>query len=436
MNTLRRIPFWGALALLIYMPFHVFLSQSISLLTGGLDAWKLAKDGMIAILTVFIICLTWQQRRRPCWFIVLIVGTSLYAALHIVLWVLHPHLFRDSALLGSIYNVRIPCLLIIGAGAGLLWPEGRRWIWPVVIGVSTLVAVLGIVQYFLPKDILTHVGYSLERGVRPNFFIDDNPAFPRAMSTLRDPNSLGAYLLVPLAALSAYALRLKSYPRRRQIGVVALLAVHFAALYVTFSRSAWLGAAVTLLLVLAWQFGAPLVRLARRYWPVAIAAVAVLTLVAVWQRHNPQLDGIVSHSTAAQVGPHDSNDLHWLYVRRGIEGIIRSPLGHGPGTAGLASIQNPTGGLLTENYYVQIGYELGVVGLLLFIALNVWIYMRLWKRHDLWATVLLSSFWGYVIMNMLLHTWSNEAVAAQWWIVAGIALVPLVAVQTKKQARR
>jgi len=32
---------------------------------------------------------------------------------------------------------------------------------------------------------------------------------------------------------------------------------------------------------------------------------------------------------------------------------------------------------------------------------------------------LLASFWGLIATNMLLHTWSNEAVAVVWWMLAG-----------------
>ncbi len=118
----------------------------------------------------------------------------------------------------------------------------------------------------------------------------------------------------------------------------------------------------------------------------------------------------------------DSNDYHTLLIRQGLEGIADQPLGHGPGTAGLVSIQNPNGGQLTENYYIQIGYEIGIAGLLMFIGFNAWVYIKLWKQHGYVALILCASFFAYVLTNMLLHTWSNEAVAAQWWLLAGLAL--------------
>jgi hypothetical protein len=54
--------------------------------------------------------------------------------------------------------------------------------------------------------------------------------------------------------------------------------------------------------------------------------------------------------------------------------------------------------------------------------MNVGVYVYLWRSKGVWHPVLLASFWAYVIMNMLLQIWSNEAVALQWWLLAGVAL--------------
>jgi len=437
LQTARKIPYWGVIALMVYMPFHVFIAQSASLATGGLEAWKIGKDVFLAVLTVFTICLVLWKKRAGRAFAVLVTVTAVYALLHLVEWWLHPHIYDRSAVIGTIYNVRVLCFAVLGYGAALLTPYkfAFRSITKVVIAVSTVVVLLGLLQYVLPKDILTHFGYSLDRGVRPNFFIDDNPAFPRIMATLRDPNSLAAYLLLPLALLATRLMHIRDYGRRRQILLVGLFAAHAVALYLTFARSAWLGAAVMFGVIVWWQFSSQFVHIFRRWWPVCIVLILLAGAALFTQRHNAALDGILTHSTSAQVGQYDSNEYHWLYVKRGIEGIWHNPLGHGPGTAGLASIQDPHGGLLTENYYVQIGYELGVAGLALFIGVQAWLYMQVMRRRNEWKMPLLAAFWAYVVMNMLLHTWSNEAVAAQWWLVAGIALMQAPAHKAKDHLR-
>jgi hypothetical protein len=175
--------------------------------------------------------------------------------------------------------------------------------------------------------------------------------------------------------------------------------------------------------VVGWRFSSQFVQVLRRWWWMILALVVLAAGVIFLLRHNTTVNGVLTHSTTAQVGQYDSNEYHWIYVQRGLQGIWHEPFGHGPGTAGLASIQNPNGGLLTENYYVQLGYEVGVIGLALFTAVSVWLYRRLLGRHDGWTVMLLASFWGYVVMNLVLHTWSNEAVATQWWLLAGLALV-------------
>ncbi len=421
-DTLRRIPYWGFWALLIYMPFHIFLSQSLSVATGGLEVWKVAKDVVLLVLTLFTICLVWQQRRANRVFNTLVILSAAYAALHLLLWMFHPDSYAKSAIIGIIYNVRLCGFLLVGVGAALLTPHlfAFRSIFKVLVGVSTVVALLGVLQFFLPKDLLTHLGYSLERGARAAFYIDDNASLPRIMSTLREPNALGAYLLLPIAIIAAYLAKVKTAGRRPLLA--GLLLLHIVALFLTFSRSAWLAAVVVLVLVGCWEYRKQLVLFVKK-WRWALLSVLFIASASLFvARGSSFVQHYITHSTNEAVVDLDSNDYHKLLLEQGIAGVIMQPLGHGPGTAGLASIQNPTGGQLTENYYVQIAYEVGVMGLALFVLINLVVYRELYRRHDLFGRVLLAAFWGYVITNMLLHTWSNEAVAAQWWLLAGAAL--------------
>jgi len=412
------------LLLLAYMPFHIFLSQSLSLLTGGLDAWKLGKDVLTGLLTLFAVCLVWQQRRGTRLFNLLVGITAAYAALHGLIWLLHPDIYRNSALLGIIYNNRLFCYVVLGMSAVLLWPQHitSNFLLRLMLGLSTVVALLGVIQWFLPHDFLTHFGYSLDRGTRAVFYIDDKSGFLRVMSTLREPNALGAYLIMPLTALTALLLRAKDYNRR--LVLLGMFGLHALALLLTFSRSAWLGATLSVALIVGWQYPARVHVFAKRFGLPLIALLVVAGVGLFSQRHSSFVRSYITHSSVNHNTTEiDSNGYHEVFVERGLHGIVHQPLGHGPGTAGLASIQNPKGSFLTENYYIQIGYEVGVVGLLLFVGMQALLYVRLWRqRQEVLPAVLLTSFWAYVLTNMLLHTWSNEAVAAQWWLLAGLSL--------------
>jgi len=405
------------------MPFHIFLAQSLSLFTGGLDAWKVGKDIALLLITLFTICLVFLYRKGNRVFYSLLIAAAVYGALHLLLWALHADIYDKSAMLGIIYNMRLPLAILLGAGAVLLLPKFVfSSVIKVILIVSTMVALLGIVQFLLPGDLLSHFGYSLDRGARPSFYIDDNFELPhRIMATLREPNALGAYLILPATALAALCMR--SPDKRKLLVYAGAFGAHALAIALTFSRSAWIGLVVSLVLLVWWQHHETVLRHLKRYWPVLAAGVLVLGIVAFSMRNTYFFQQYVVHSNSEEeVQDLDSNDYHLLFIQKGLEGIQADPEGHGPGTAGLASIQNPEGSFLTENYYVQIGYELGVLGLLLFVALNIYVYRKLLARKDMWGAILLSSFWAYVVTNMLLHSWANEAIAVQWWLLAGMAI--------------
>jgi O-antigen ligase len=436
MQRILKIPYLASLFLLAYMPLHIFLSQWLSSATGGLEAWKVGKDVLLGVVLLFTICLVWKQGKATRLFKTLLGVTFLYGLLHLILWAFHPDIYTKSAMLGTIYNVRLLLFVLLGMGAVLLWPakfvfsSALKW----VLVVSSIVAALGVLQYFLPPDTLAHFGYSLERGVRPAFAIDDHPDFPRIMSTLREPNALGAYLILPITALTLLFFRVKDSGRKYLVAGSWLM--HALAIFLTFSRSAWLALVLAILLAVWWQHKQRVLSVLKRFWPVMLTGVLLVAVLGFTQRNTHFFQQYIAHSNSEeQVADLDSNDYHSLLIKQGLEGVRDNPVGHGPGTAGIVSIQNPGGGQLTENYYIQIAYEVGIVGLGLFVAANFLVYALLWRRRDMFGLILCASFWGYVVTNMLLHTWSNEAVAAQWWILAGMAIAatPLVQVRAVRQ---
>lgn len=421
-RLLNLIPYYGFWVLLIYMPFHIFLSQSVSLVTDGLEIWKVGKDVLLALLVLFTICLVFLRKAASRPFKIILGLTVAYSLFIAITWLFNPEIHTPSALLGIVHNLRLPGFLLLGLGAAVLNPNKFAFslVIKVVLTVSTIVSGLAIIQYFLPPDVLTHLGYSLDRGVRPAFFIDDHPDLMRVMSTLREPNALGAYLILPIAALCAVIL--KSTSNKIRMWCFVLLLINSSALFLTFSRSAWLGAALAVVLIIWWSKTELIKVFVKRLWPALLAFVVLGTIGVYTLRDTAFVQQYVIHTSEVATSEDSSTDLHYILAREGFVAIIENPLGYGPGTAGLASIHSPDG-QLTENYYIQIGYEFGIFGLGVFIAINVLVYVWLWRRRDTFSLILLSSFWGYVVTNMLLHSWANEAVAAQWWLLAGAALV-------------
>ena len=208
----EKLAYYFAMALIIYMPLHIFLAQSISSLTGGLEVWKAAKD-VILVLAVFpLLFLSYKQGSfKNLFFKRFILLGACYAALYVLFLLFDKNSDTKAAITGAVYNCRILGYFLLGYVVATSQNSNVyvKSLLKTLLIMCLIVASFGVLQYFLPKDFLTHFGYSLQRGVKPMFFIDDKPDFPRVMSTLRDPNSLGAFLALPIT-YAVYFLYIKT----------------------------------------------------------------------------------------------------------------------------------------------------------------------------------------------------------------------------------
>ena len=431
---MKRLPIWGVYALLAYMPFHIFLSQWLSTWTGGLSAWKVGKDVLTMALVLLGLVLVLAKRlSNKKLFLVLSAVSVLYLILHIGLYFIRQDTTQEVGALATVYNNRVLWYLLIGLAAALIAPKEVNLgkLTRLVLVASTVVCLVGVAQYHLPKDIMTNFGYSVERGVKPAYFIDDKPDLPRIMSTLRDPNSLGAFLLLPILLLVQ---RLLDKARKNQRMMNAgLLLLHGLTLFLTFSRGAWAAMAVSLAALALTRYRQELASLLKKTWPWLATGLVVLLGAVYILRDQYIIQNIVYHSDESTTAELDSNELHAAFIENGVKGATEEPLGHGPGTAGIVSIQNTEGSLLTENYFVQIAYEVGILGLLLFVGILIFIQKKLitGPQSDL-LIALAASFWGFILMAMVSHLWTNEAVAVYWWLLSGVAIAHSLSQKIKR----
>ena len=416
--------FYGLLA---YMPLHILLSTWVGTSFDILPAAKVFKE--VALIAGFL-CAAAAAITKP-WFRDflkdrLIWLIAAYAALTLLLAALKPT-DQDAEILGVVYNLRF-LLFFIYAGllAGLY--DVKKLLHKsliIALAVGIFVSLFGVIQYaVLPTDALTKVGYSRENGVLPAFFIDDKPDLERIMSTVRDPNSLGSYLIIITSLALSLFFGTRQKDKARVFAGISLLGL--LALLLTFSRSAWLGfifAAVVILFFLK-----PLKEYLQQYKKalsiIFVSLILVLTLAAITFKDSYFVQNVIFHADQSTV-LEDPNELRVRFWQESVANITQNPAGTGPGTAGLASIRNNVQGTeLNENYYLQIASEVGILGLLLFLAILVLVARRLFRRRESTiALALLAAFAGLAVTNFLVHIWSNEAVAYTWWGLTGLLLL-------------
>jgi hypothetical protein len=423
-QRLKQLPFWGACALMCYMPFHIFLSQWLGTSLGALSAWKVAKDIAIILLTILTILLSlmyldYKQWRRYRWLVWL---SGAYAGLHILVYLFNRETSLRVAGLASTYNNRfiwVFLVIIFGALLAHIKPNPRTVV-KVTLIISTILCVLGMLQWVLPKDILTHFGYAKELGVKPNFFINEDPAFPRVFATIRDPNSFGATLIIPILFI-IQSLRAGWFKRRL---LFVLLSVHLLALYLSFSRAAWGGLLIAGLAYAVLTHKEQAINFTKRFWPVMAAGLIVMAVGLYQVRSTPAFRSIVLRADDKNAATElDSDEYHLYFIEEGIRSVADRPEGYGPGTAGNVSIQTGENAQLTENYYVQIAHEVGIIGLAIFLAIWGIVIYLLWHNSSPLREAMIAAAAAFAVMAMVMHLWTNEAVAYTWWGLAALALV-------------
>lgn len=236
----------------------------------------------------------------------------------------------------------------------------------------------------------------------------------RAGSLLLSPLSLGFYLLLPFAVAVQQLLR----PRPGLWGLPCA-AVLAGGLLVTFTRSAILGAIVVCFVALrARRSGAP----ARRARLALILAAAIVIAVPVAAR-----TGLGARTSTALENQGSTAD-HLRGLTTGVKTMIDEPLGLGLGTQPGVGDRFATATKLTsENAYLQIANELGVVALGLFVALLVLLLRRLRvaaseSDDDPMAGAWHSAAVALVVGGMFLHIWNDFTMAWSFWAGAGIVL--------------
>jgi hypothetical protein len=408
--------------ILFVMPVHAFLSTWLGTAIGPLLVWKSWKEILIFLMVPVVI---WYTVLRPdvarvIWGRLVNKLIALYALLHLLL-----SLFSTASLqaviAGLMINLRFLAIFVLVQVIVEAKPKCleqlRRWAPRWLLWTGIALGALAILQvYILPKDFLIQFGYNKDATVAPYILVDQNPHALRAFATMRGPNTLGAYMLMPVAT-ALYLL----YRKRRDLVAFTAATLGVAAIYLTGSRSAWLGLLATVVVL-----GIMLLPRAQmaKWGKRAIVPTILLVVLVGWAAVNvASVRLAIFHSSPGDSSlTEGSSDKHWEATVRGASDVVRHPLGSGPGSAGPASFYNAPGTNLSENYYVQIAQEVGFVGLGLFVAINVLVIRAIVRHRGMLPAMLIASFAGISLINLLLHGWADDPTALTWWAFAGICM--------------
>jgi hypothetical protein len=290
------------------------------------------------------------------------------------------------------------------------------------VGVAGALVVLifALLQVFiLPADILKYIGYSTKTIV-PYLTVDQNQSYIRINSTLRGPNPVGAYALIVLTLLTSVIVKKRPIPKNKTQLVMAVLAVGgIVALWVSYSRSALIGAVIAVLIVIV---SALYGRVSKKIWALKLVIVAVLVVVALSLGGKTFISNIALHDNPNGGSATKSDQGHLSSLSDGFNLMLHQPLGAGIGSTGSASLYTKSP-LIIENQYLFIAHEAGWLGLISFLIVFVWVLRRLWQKRQDWLAVgVFASGIGLAIIGLLLPVWVDDTISIIWWGLAAVAL--------------
>lgn len=452
LQTVRELM---ATVLVALLPLHALLVTVITrLLTGPghaplpwLAFWK---ETLLVALLIIAATEIWQRCRRerhlPHSDLLDVLIVSLFAVAILSAVVLGTPLMKLA--LGLRYDVLAPLSFVILRKVP--WSAaGQARIFRTILGVAIGVAAFGLIGLILPVSVFGTLGYATNFH---SLYLPDSPLAPfsqigetmirRAQSTLSGPNQLGIWLVIPIAILFARATHRRSL--RRSTAAIGLLLG--ATLFATFSRTAWIAATVGTLGAGALQMSSKLVR--RWFLPVA-AGLAVLMLIGI----------LAAPKAVVRVS---SSRGHFEKPVEALHRLLASPWGEGLASAGPASSRfadacvvlrpeddpswaknqpnlcvflgeqqvQPTDRLCQcpfhpENWYLQLGVELGWPGVLLWLLIVGLTLKRLLpltlSREVAGSTAAIAQL-SLATASLFLHAWEDAAVAFTIWILTAIAL--------------
>ena len=464
------------LILLVCLPLHALLVTLGTKLIFGpgfapfsmLALWKEALLGLILVIAFFEILHALATRRASLNTHVDTLDLCILGliALSIIVTLYHWPVSTGRLALGIKYDfVPLISFLILRR---VQWSDVFHLAVQIYILIlGTLVSVYGLLTLVLPDAFFRALGYSDAHSL----YIVNKPlaAFQqiaesgvrRIQSTFSGPNQLGLWLLLPWsfgvvwfmdAFMNARKWHWKNllFWKKHEnytLGIeraLAFLLLVGAALFFSFSRSAWIGAFVILVSVIGLSIPREMFRKV-----ITISGVALVLLGIVVTLAFPKVFFRLSSSRGHIEHPIQAWQRMWA-----------SPLGEGLGAVGPASARGsdtcvilrpqddpswaksspslcvflgegkqvqPDPATYTckcpwhpENWYLQLGVELGVVGFVLFLVLTVMMIITGIKRMGMHPAVL--AFLGVSIGALFLHAWEDAAVAYTIWLLLASVL--------------
>ena len=284
----------------------------------------------------------------------------------------------------------------------------------IMAGAYLSLVVTGIVALVQKK-----MGIAVDSSLTDVTLNADMPG--RAFSTMGNPNNYAEFLVIFLPICFAFAISRKT--KLQKTVFTALLLIPFLALVFTYSRSGWLGFAVTLFVFAA------------LYNKKLIPVIIVLGILAV-----PFMPRTVLNRIMTIGNMNDTSSAYRIFIWQGALSMLKtfwySGVGLGPAAfhdiyplySDLRAVSAPH----THMLFFEVFAEMGIIGLLTFVYFVLALLVRSCKKAlgasgdmRFYSIAAASSMAGIMTIGFAEYVWFYPRVMFAFFIAIGIAMAAI-----------
>lgn len=401
---LRHINSVFIFVLLIYLPFSELFIHALESYTTWPDSivfWvsHFYEPILVILLLVNLLAFVLGKKKK--------VEAIDYAAGLLIAWSLVSIVIHHSDWQRGLESLRFLILpFIVYLFVRFANYENGKKISTAYLTIAGTLATIGVFEYFfLPANWIGNFLGIAGFGFGQNALASTN----QASSFLAGPNQLASYLIFPyFYALHRAFISKKSFITQWSNFLLLPLTL---AILLTFSRSAILGMLVGTLLIIIFNVCTNRNKVAHII--LFITSCATLVVSYVMYGGGTIVDLLTHGASSAQHLSASENG--WSSIVH--SGFINIIFGRGVGTAGPAALK--FGGYISENYYLQILIEVGVVGFIIFATFFVSAIKTFYQR----SKTLFFTIVALLVNAFFLHIFSdNPAMAVSIFIIIAVII--------------
>jgi len=427
-----RYPAWTAVMLVALVPTNRFLILLVfnyghsSALTSLAQLWK---DILVLILTFRTLDDVVLRRRPKLHYLDVLIAALLVLSL---LYLIYPGPLGEIGFLDRLIGFRADTWFLfayfIGRGLVLERRHVRALLTWLILG-TVIVDVVACIQFAAPNwfnDFFNKLGYAAFIHTQSSYGDADvirlrgiagAATLPRASSLLLGDLALSFFSIFAIAV--GAALLLTATTSKARWGYGAFTAFAFAGLVLTLTRSAVISAVVMLLFMglVTWR------------WRLIGPLLGVLVVAGLFA----MVSGIIPISAvSALANPHEASiQAHGGAIQNSLTLLGHNPFGLGLGTTGTIGQRiYGSAAITTENWYLAMALEMGVVPAFLFIAgsigagIEAFLSFRRVQDPNLrcLSLAVLGGSLGFLILSCMLSAWEVPVLSMAFWLLAGIAV--------------